>query len=543
MASLAQFERREDRFDLERAELEQVLSSPSFRKAPKLSRILSYICEKYFDGTAENLKQYSIAVEALERAPGFDPHVDAIVRVDLHLLRKRLQRYYASVGKEHEIQIVLPAGQYVPQFIRRDAQAADFSIDIDGDSSPFAVPNDSFDTQAQENNGAGGEEAALNPGDVVKSNWYRRNLMWLVCAGCLILGLAIGLGSVLLLSNNAKLAIRIVSRKPYPFAAATASFLGGLTYHGAPDMQGDGIRILCGADHDLLDSTGFRWQSDRYFIGGATFYRPNEVIRGFPDQAIFATGRQGIFNYEIPVAPGTYEVHLLFAETEPGVFDGMRPTAFTVGKRETNTIDVVSEAGGINTALMKVYANIRPGEDRKIHINFLLGGGFLNAIEILPQRGSLPNPIRISTLPGIYTDVAGRHWLSDRYFVGGRNMNHDFSFNHPDAPLLSRERYGNFSYEIPVAKEFSYRLNLIMAERYWGPRNSGQGGAGSRIFDVRCNGMNLLHNFDLLSEQKGANAVSVSFQHLHPDANGKLKIDFVPIVNYALVNALEVEPE
>ena len=79
-----------DGFSEERAELRAVLSSPLFQRAPKLSKILAYICEKYFNGKGASLKEYSIAVDALGRAPGFDPQADAIVRVDLHLLRKRL---------------------------------------------------------------------------------------------------------------------------------------------------------------------------------------------------------------------------------------------------------------------------------------------------------------------------------------------------------------------------------------------------------------------------------------------------------------------
>lgn len=545
MASVAQFEKQEDRFDRERAELEQVLSSPSFRKAPKLSRILSYICERYFDGTAGNLKQYSIAVDALERAPGFDPHVDAIVRVDLHLLRKRLENYYATLGKEHALQIVLPAGQYTPLFVEREIRAAGSIVEMQNCNSQLIVPDDSAELPNHKESYRSDkkEGIAAGSGKIAKANWYRQHRAWLTHIICGVLGLTIGLASVLTLSHNAKSALRIMTRATYPFTTVSATFLRGLPFGGAPDMEAKAIRILCGADHDFIDSTGFRWQSDRYFTGGSTFYRPNEVIRGFPDPAIFATGRSGVFHYDIPVPSGIYEVHLLFAETEPGVFDGMRPNVFTIGTGEANTVDVISEAGGANTATMRVYANIRPAKDGSIHINFLRIGNFLNAIEILPQKNSRPSPIRISTLPSLYTDPAGRHWLSDRYFSGGRNIVHDFSSSRVDPPLLTRERYGNFSYSIPVAKGFSYRLTLIMAERYWTRDNSAQGGIGSRVFNVRCNGRALLHNFDLLAEQQKANALSIQFEHLEPDASGKLKIDFLPVVNYALINALEVEPE
>jgi hypothetical protein len=238
-----------------------------------------------------------------------------------------------------------------------------------------------------------------------------------------------------------------------------------------------------------------------------------------------------------------YEVHLLFAETEPGTLEGMRTTTFAIGAGGNDTVDVVSDAGGINTATMKVYPDVRPAADRKIHLRFSSENGFLNALEILPEPNQRPNPIRISSLSNLYTDPAGRHWLSDRYFIGGRDISHSFSPNRPDPPLLTRERYGNFSYAIPVAKGYSYALTLYMAERYWGGLNSGVGGTGSRVFDVRCNGMELLHNFDLLAEQKTSRALAVRFRQLRPDVRGKLKIDFLPVVNYAVLNALEVEPE
>jgi hypothetical protein len=261
------------------------------------------------------------------------------------------------------------------------------------------------------------------------------------------------------------------------------------------------------------------------------------------DPVLYSTGRQGVFHYDIPVSPGTYEVRLLFAETVPGVEDGMRQTSFIIGAGNSDTVDVVADAGGTETATTKVYSNVRPGADRKIHINFWSTDGFLNALEVVPEINGRPNPVRVSALPNMFADSTGRHWLSDRYFVGGRNINHAFALNRVDPPLLSRERYGNFTYAIPVASGYSYRLTLYMAERYWGPQNSGLGGVGSRIFSVRCNGTELLHDFDLLKASQDSTAVAVRFQHLRPDSTGKLNLYFLPVTNYAVLNALEVEPE
>jgi len=114
--------------------------------------------------------------------------------------------------------------------------------------------------------------------------------------------------------------------------------------------------------------------------------------------------------------------------------------------------------------------------------------------------------------------------------------------NRLDPPLFSRERYGNFNYAIPVAPGYSYQLTLYMAERYWGPQNSGLGGEGSRIFDVRCNGNELLHNFDLLKEAGTANVVAARFATCTRILRQTQPL-FCACDHYSLINALELEPE
>src|SRR5260370_14130857 len=103
----------------ERAELAAVLATEIFRRSPKLSRLLSYICDKYFAGEEDELKEYSIAVDVLGRDSEFDPQLDAAVRVDTHYLRKRLKDYYAKEARDHRVEIVIPKGRYVPQFLLR----------------------------------------------------------------------------------------------------------------------------------------------------------------------------------------------------------------------------------------------------------------------------------------------------------------------------------------------------------------------------------------------------------------------------------------
>lgn len=107
-------------FKEERAELERVISDPVIGRSASRVRFLSFICEKFFEGKTEEIREYTIAVEALGRKESnFESLADPIVRVTARALRKKLSEYYANAGKDHLFQIVLPVGHYIPQFIRR----------------------------------------------------------------------------------------------------------------------------------------------------------------------------------------------------------------------------------------------------------------------------------------------------------------------------------------------------------------------------------------------------------------------------------------
>ncbi len=551
MVSAPTLRDKEDGFCEERAELQAVLSSPLFQRAPKLSKILAYVCEKYFSGRGANLKEYSIAVDALGRAPEFDPQADAIVRVDLHLLRKRLELYYANDGRNRRLRIFLPLGRYVPEFIPNHQPGTE-NVRLGPKpvlSSPTAaahpppLPPPTPPTVLASNPGKRG--LIFSGAFVLRQAafWIGSRSAFLVAISCLLIGAAFGAGGAVLINRHLFRGLWMFSNAPAPIRVASAEILRHFSIDGAPDFEDRAIRIRCGSDQDYVDSSGFRWRRDRFYAGGDSFRRDVAPIFGSPDPILYSAGRAGIFHYDVPAAPGAYEVRLLFAETATDIEDGMRETSFVIGSGDPTTVDVVADAGGTKTATMKIYSNVHPGADGKIHVNFLSTGGFLNALEILPEPAGKPGPIRISTLPHLFVDLAGRNWLSDRYFRGGRNIDHAFTSNRADPPLFTRERYGNFSYAIPVDPGYSYQLTLYLAERYWGLQNSGLGGVGSRIFDVRCNDTELLRNFDLLQAAHDSTVVAIRFRHLRPDPAGKLNLQFLPVVNYALLNALEVEAE
>src|SRR5579871_2452027 len=126
-------------YEEERRELERVLRSEAFVRAPGLANFLTYVSERYFQGEAEQIKEYNIAVEAFGRPPDFNQKQDSVVRVEAHRLRKRLREYYQGDGVDHPIHIVIPAGQYVPQFIHRSETAVDGAAPLPVPSGPASA--------------------------------------------------------------------------------------------------------------------------------------------------------------------------------------------------------------------------------------------------------------------------------------------------------------------------------------------------------------------------------------------------------------------
>ena len=77
----------------------------------------------------------------------------------------------------------------------------------------------------------------------------------------------------------------------------------------------------------------------------------------------------------------------------------------------------------------------------------------------------------------------------------------------------------------------------------WGPENPGGDGEGTRVFDVFCNGVVLLRDLDVYKEAGGDRPLVKTFHRHRANAQGKLKLSFVPVKNYASVYAVEVIDE
>jgi tetratricopeptide (TPR) repeat protein len=100
-----------------REALEELLGWPGISRSPQLSELLRYVVEKTLDGDEATIKAYSIAVDVFGRPPSFDPQADPIVRVQARRLRTLLEQFYDRGESKSDVQIRLPLGRYVPEFV------------------------------------------------------------------------------------------------------------------------------------------------------------------------------------------------------------------------------------------------------------------------------------------------------------------------------------------------------------------------------------------------------------------------------------------
>jgi hypothetical protein len=307
------------------------------------------------------------------------------------------------------------------------------------------------------------------------------------------------------------------------------------------------IRLLAGySGPPRTDSAGRVWNPDRHFFGGGGWRRDPGFIARTSDPFLFEHSRTGDFSYSFPLKPGVYELHLFFS-TPMRSSEGVSTFSVWInGKPVLEGFDINADALGDNIADERVFLDVSPDKDGllRIGVSSMMGPPTLNAIEILLGTPHKLLPIRLITQTTPFTDRRGQFWHPDNYFMHGRlSAQTRPILDSPDPDLFSRERYGHFTYAIPVDTRGRYTLVLHFAEFYFGSGASGNGGPGSRVFKVMCNGEMLLDNFDILKEASSLHEVTKTFRHLKPSAQGKLNLTFEPIENNATISGIEVLDE
>ena len=501
----------------ERAELEAVLQSPLFARSPALTHLLSYLCEKTFAGETDQIKEYSVALDVFDRRESFDQDTDSIVRVHANRLRKRLSEYYAAEGASHAMHIVIPVGQYVPLF-QRVLREDDLTVTFPSSSSAVEIE----------------EPVEIGP-------YWRSRAFWFTATAVVLLSAAV-------------IAALIVSRRPKIQKSTFPEYVQQPSEPQVGLPVGDEIHLLAGSTHKYVDHAGKLWSPDGYFSGGMPVASSVQHIWRTQDPIIYRNSRQGDFTYDIPLKPGTYELRLHFAETlygpenAGGGGEGSRTMTIAInGQPALHDFDVLADAGGERTAEVRVFHDISPASDGKLHLSFSSGGSgsaMLSGIEILPGVRGHIRPVRIVARDVPYYSNDSRWWSPDIYFKGGQISSSQESAEGTDDPeFYETERWGHFSYAIPVAPgRYTVTLHFIEHNGDAAGRNGGST-SEDRVFNVFCNGKTILANLDIF-KQAGENHPLVRVvRGLEPNAQGKLLLEFVPVTGYATVSAIEVVAE
>ena len=495
--------------------MEAVLKSRALSRNPRLTALLRYLCERCFRGQTTSIKEYDIATDVFARPADFDQTTDAIVRVEMHRLRKKLKEFYSSEGADQPIEIVIHNGNYIPEFVPREIT----------DSKP--------DREEQLT-----RTEPILPSPVKTQIRISRRFIWAISA---VVMMALAVVVLAMVARRHATTAPAAHLSPKPLVDAVAAL--------PPEA---GYRMLCGSTKGgYRDRQGHEWGPDAFFSGGTAVELPSQPIYRSRDASLFRSLRSGEFSYKIPLRPGTYELRLYFADTSysPGTAmeGGENVRVFNVlinGLPALRDFDIIADAGP-STGYVRVFKDIHPATDGYLHLGFskLSELPLINAIEITPGIPGHLRPTRIVTQDNVLTDRNGLTWYPDNFFLGGRMLARFGDIAGADDPrIYERERYGRFSYAIPVASG-RYAVSLHFAETYWGPDGQGGGGTGSRIFDVYCNGVALLRNFDMLQEAGSHRQLTRTFHNLQPNAQGNLLLSFVPVKNYATISAIEVIDE
>lgn len=152
-----------------------------------------------------------------------------------------------------------------------------------------------------------------------------------------------------------------------------------------------------------------------------------------------------------------------------------------------------------------------------------------------PPTGLLSIPARINVGGNQYKDPSGNVWSADVDYSGGNTDNQAAGHTIKGttmSPLFQDERWGNFSYKLPIASG-TYTVRLYFAEIYAGCLK-----AGCRVFDVTANGSPWLTNFDI-AKKVGSYAADIETKTVTV-TNNMLNLDFKGVTGSPQVAAIEV---
>lgn len=229
------------------------------------------------------------------------------------------------------------------------------------------------------------------------------------------------------------------------------------------------------------------------------------------------------------VAINTASLQVAFANTfadDGGVANltytvsGNSNTALITGTSISGTnLNLTIAAGQTGSSTIKLKATDAQGlfvEDD--FVVTVTGGGTGTTVKLINSGG-----------PAV--TFSGQTWGADNSFTNGSTYSTSAAIaNTTNDAIYQTERFGNFSYSIPVTNG-SYVVKLHFAEIYFN-------GSNLRKFNVSIEGQSVLSSYDIFAKA-GFNAATTE-QFNVTVADGTLNINFTSVVDQAKVSAIEV---
>jgi hypothetical protein len=104
----------------------RIAASGSLGRSELLSDFLIYIVDRRIRGRIDEITEQRIGVSVFGRAIGYDPTDDNIVRSYARKLRKRIEEYFATEGRDETLRLEIPRGGYTPIFYEHATDQSEF---------------------------------------------------------------------------------------------------------------------------------------------------------------------------------------------------------------------------------------------------------------------------------------------------------------------------------------------------------------------------------------------------------------------------------
>jgi adenylate cyclase len=302
--------------DAARDALRRILDSPNFAVSERNRRFLSYVVEETLAGRSDRIKAYTIAVDVFNRDRSFDAASDPLIRIEAGRLRRGLEHYYLTAGRDDPVRITIPKGGYVPEFIAAPPPE-------DPEAEPAA------------------QEIAAGSGQGRKA-WHREIVKtWRLSTAAIVLGIAVFLVPAVL---------RLRSGTPLPEQAAQNT---GSDASGGVFRRGTSILVLPFSEMGDRSGSGARAEILReQIIGGLTRFDDIIVLGSAAGQSGPAAG-----------APAGMMTEYVLQGSVRTTNAGLRVTAVLMDPRQnryvwSDTLEPPAAAGGAMIGLDGVAGQI-----------------------------------------------------------------------------------------------------------------------------------------------------------------------------------------